>query len=344
MKGHRIRTVVVVLGLACGVLAGCNQTKQQSILRANEGDTLVDSNPGDAIQKYEEAVKLDPTNHAILYKLAKAYRKKEDWEKVQSTLQRAVEKAPQFADYWFELGIAIETQAKKAQADKDKGGKAKWADAIEPFSKCIEKDPNFDHCYFHLGEAYYWTDDEQKAIQKMHEAIEHRPADSDVKPEPKKGDDPEKAKKLKSDREKCVDNAEMECALNRYARLGRLYTLLDYYKEAEQLLTAAREMADPKDKRLYVIFTLLADVYKEQKDIDKMVKTLEEARTLREDDAALLFNLGMAYAQTNPPKKAEALSRLKGFQQRACTKDAAKYKKECEQASTIVQRLSGAGG
>jgi len=109
------------------------------------------------------------------------------------------------------------------------------------------------------------------------------------------------------------------------------------------VLNAAVEMADPKDKRLYNVYTLLAEVYGEQHDTDKMVKALEKAREVREDEPGLLFNLGMAYAQVNPPKKAEALARLKGFTARACTKDAAKYRKECDQANTVVQKLSGPG-
>ncbi len=317
-----LRAWVMGLALAGSFLSsGCNRNRQEAILLANQGDNFVDTNPGDAIQKYEEAVKLDPTNHAILFKLAKAYKKKEDWEKVQQAMQRAVDKQPANADYWFELGMAIEMQAKKAE----KGG-AKWSDAIEPFSKCIEKDGHDDRCYYHLAQAYYWTDDEQKALQKLTEAIDQRPADG-------------------SDRtKKCLDDLNAECAIGRYTVLAHWYMLLDYYKEAETVLNAAKDMGNPADKRLYNVYTLLAGIYSEQHDADKVVKALEDARALREDEPGLLFNLGMAYADVNPPKKAEALQRLKGFTARACTKDAAKYKRECEQAQTVIQRLSGPSG
>jgi len=315
----KVRTMLTGFALLGSVLStGCNRNKQEAIILANKGDISVDSNPGDAIQKYEEAVKLDE-NHQILYKLAKAYRKKEDWEKVQSTLQRATAKAPTFANYWFELGLAVEMQAKKPE----KGG-AKWSDAVEPYTKCVEADPNDERCLAHLAEAYYFSDDEQKALQRLSEAVEKRPADGDMT-------------------KKCVDDPAVECSLNHYTSLAHRYILLDYLKEAEQVLNAAVEMADPKDKRLYNVYTLLAEVYGEQHDTDKMVKALEKAREVREDEPGLLFNLGMAYAQVNPPKKAEALARLKGFTARACTKDAAKYRKECDQANTVVQKLSGPG-
>ena len=315
----KVRSILMGFTLLASVCStGCNRNKQEAIILANKGDVMVDANPGDAIQKYEEAVKLDE-NHAILFKLAKAYRKKEDWEKVQSTLQRAVARSPSFANYWFELGFAIEMQAKKPE----KGG-AKWSDAVDPYTKCVEADSNDDRCHAHLADALYHGDDEQKALQKLSDAIEKRPADGDMT-------------------KKCVEDPAIECAVNHYTSLAHRYILLDYVKEAEQVLNAAVEMADRKDKRLYNVYTLLAEVYGEQRDTDKMVKALEKAREVREDEPGLLFNLGMAYSEVNPPKKAEALARLKGFVARACTKDAAKYRKECDQANTVIQKLSGPG-
>ncbi len=315
----KVRSILMGFTLLASVCStGCNRNKQEAIILANKGDVMVDATPGDAIQKYEEAVKLDE-NHAILFKLAKAYRKKEDWEKVQSTLQRAVARSPSFANYWFELGFAIEMQAKKPE----KGG-AKWSDAVDPYTKCVEADSNDDRCHAHLADALYHGDDEQKALQKLSDAIEKRPADGDMT-------------------KKCVEDPAIECAVNHYTSLAHRYILLDYVKEAEQVLNAAVEMADPKDKRLYNVYTLLAEVYGEQRDTDKMVKALEKAREVREDEPGLLFNLGMAYSEVNPPKKAEALARLKGFVARACTKDAAKYRKECDQANTVIQKLSGPG-
>ncbi len=79
-------------------LAG--RDKIEAINLANEGDQSVKINVEGAIQKYEQAIDLDPTNHRILWKLANAYEKKEDWDKMASTLSRAVQVAPDFANYW----------------------------------------------------------------------------------------------------------------------------------------------------------------------------------------------------------------------------------------------------
>src|SRR5262249_39369598 len=120
-----------------------------------------------AISKYEQAVTLDPTNHRIMFKMAMAYRKKEAWDKVASTLARATQVAPTFANYWFERAYAIEQQASKKTLS--------WEEAKEPLKKCIEADPNFADCYGELGWVYQWTDNEQEALSSYTKAIEHKP-------------------------------------------------------------------------------------------------------------------------------------------------------------------------
>ena len=81
----------VALGVALGLSsAGCSRDHIEAINLANEGDQAVSVNPEGAIQKYEQAIQLDPTSHQIMWKLAKAYEKKEDWDKMASTLSRLV--------------------------------------------------------------------------------------------------------------------------------------------------------------------------------------------------------------------------------------------------------------
>jgi tetratricopeptide (TPR) repeat protein len=300
MKARAHGALAAALVLACA--AGCSRNKQQAVILANQGDQIVDLDPNGAIQKYEQAVQLDPINHRILYKLAKAYKKKEEWDRVASTLGRATEVAPSFANYWFERGWALEQQAKK--------GSISWDECKEPYKKCIEADPHKDECYARLAVAFLWTDKEQEALQNFTKAIEHRPDDIDY-----------------------------------YPPLADLYMRLNYDKEAEQVLNAAKDLAPPGDKRLYNVHTLLSAILRDRGQIDKMVAELEAARALRSDEPGILFNLGMAYAKLEPPKKAEALQLLKNFVARACkTQGAAKYKNECEQAQAAQQKLQGPGG
>ena len=165
----KLRAMTWPLGVALAVLlvAGCSRHKQEAIKLANEGDNAVSVSPGAAISKYEQAVQLDPSNHHILYKLAKAYKKKEEWDKVASTLARASDLAPSYASYYKERGWALEQRARK--------GEVSYEESKEPYKKCIEADTNEEECYAQLANAYLWTDDEQKALANLTKAIEHRP-------------------------------------------------------------------------------------------------------------------------------------------------------------------------
>ena len=111
-----LKVSLVSIGLSVA-LTGCSRDHIEAVNLANEGDQAVKVNVEGAIQKFEQAAQLDPTNHRILWKLASAYEKKEDWEKMASTLQRAVTVAPDFANYWYKRGNALLMQAQNGNPD-----------------------------------------------------------------------------------------------------------------------------------------------------------------------------------------------------------------------------------
>jgi tetratricopeptide (TPR) repeat protein len=303
------------LVLSAGVVAssllgtGCSRNRQEAVLLAQKGDQEVKLNVEGAINNYDQATKLDPTNHRIFFKLAMAYRKKEDWDKVASTLARATQLAPQFANYWLERGYALEQQARKKTVP--------WEETKEPFQKCVEKDPNYAECYEELGNAFLWTDDEQKALENYTKAIEHDPAN-----------------------------------IAYYTMLAGLYIDLGYIKEAEQVLKEAKSFVKPDDKdkdrlkAVYNLHVLLAKVYQERDSIPEAVTELEAAKQIAPaegpESVLILWNLGSTYASMKPPKSAEAIAMLKGFSTRACKgAKATTYKSECEQTSALVNKLGG---
>lgn len=298
------RVVVTALVAVTSLLGtGCSRNRQEAVLLANQGDNEVKMNVDGAINKYDQATRLDPTNHVIFYKLAKAYKKKEDWDKVASTMARATSLAPKYANYWLERGYALEMQAKKKAISYD--------EAKEPYQKCIENDPNYADCYEHLGIAFLWTDDEQKAIENYTKAIEHDPTD-----------------------------------ISYYAALSDLYIRLGYMKEAEQVLKEGKSFAKPGDKAIYALHVLLSQVYQDRGSLPEMVTELEAAKAVAAPDSPesiqILFNLGSTYAQLTPPRSAEAIQMLKGFSSRACkSAKAQSYKTECETAQTLVSKLGG---
>ena len=95
--------------LAAGaVLAlGCSRDHIEAINLANKGDQSLKVNVSGAIRDYEEATRLDPSNHRIFWKLAVAYHKQEEWDKMASTLARASQVAPEFANYLYHRGFAL---------------------------------------------------------------------------------------------------------------------------------------------------------------------------------------------------------------------------------------------
>lgn len=297
---------IAALSATCWLASGCSRHRQEAVILANQGDAIVELDPNGAIAKYEQAVKLDPSNHLVMYKLSKAYKKKEEWDKVASTLARAteLESGKTHATYFFERGYALEQQAEKKTIS--------YKECIEPFTKCIEVDPNKDECYSHLGTAYLWTDDEQKALLNYDKAVQFRP-----------------------------DN------LFYYAQLADLYIRLDLIAEAEQVLKEAKGFTDPNDKELFGIHVLLSEILQERNDLKGMVTELEAAKRIGgKDHPEILFNLGSTYAKIKPPRKAEALQMLKGFTARGCKskKAEALYKNQCVQAAALIQKLQGAGG
>ena len=286
---------------------GCSRNRQEAVIEANKGDQEVKMNVDGAINHYDQATRLDPTNHKIFFKMAMAYRKKEEWDKVASTLARATSLAPNFANYWFERGYALEQQARKKTLS--------WEESKEPFTKCIQTDPNYAECYEELGTVFLWTDDEQKALENYNKAVEHDPSN-----------------------------------IGYYDMLAELYLNLGYPKEAEQVLKEAKAFVKPDDKTqakaVYGLHVLLARVYQERDSMPEMVTELEAAKAVAPvegpESIQILYNLGSTYAKLTPPRSAEAISMLKGFSSRACKgAKASAYKTECETTSSLVSKLGG---
>ncbi len=300
-----IRNAVVVASIGIGLSsAACSRDHIEAVNKANEADRLVKLNPRGAVKKYEEASQLDPGNHRIFWKLAMAYQKMEEWSKLESTLSRAVAVAPDFADYHYYRGYA---QIKMAEAGNDDAYEA----AKEPLKKCIETDPNYAECYYWLGQAYLWTGDDQAALENFSQAIEHDPKVGYFYPAP-----------------------------------AELYVTLKMYDQADQILKVGERTLDKVQKNknaLYSIYTLMFNVAQGQGDLTTGADALEKANQIAGDEhPETAFNLGSTYGVMDPPKKQKALELLKSFDKRACrTARRAKFKSQCETASSLIQRLGG---
>jgi len=292
---------VVALALSA---AGCSRNNIEAVNLANEGDRAKATNLDEAVSKYEQATNLDPTNHRILWKLALAYTKKEQWDKVASTCAKAEKLAPKFANYHFQHGLALARQAVK--------GPTGWGEAKGPLDQAISLDSNIADAHFELAEVMLRLDDESSALQGYTKAITTKPdelsfygplADLYI-------------------RLNYIDNAEQV-----------LKEALSFGKEGDKALFAIHSLlGDIYDRKRDL--TKAADAYLAAK---KACGPCNEP-----GQQIAFFNLGAAYASLNPPKKNEAMANLQSFQKMICKGAAAqRYADQCSQAQQLASKLGG---
>jgi tetratricopeptide (TPR) repeat protein len=277
---------------------------------AIEGDKAKATDVDTAISKYEQATNLDPTNHRILWKLGLAYTKKEEWDKVATTMAKAEKLQPKNALYFYQHGLALARQAVK--------GPTSWADAKAPLEEAIKLDPNvgdgqnYGAAHFELAEVLLHADDEKGALDEYTKAIQSKPD-----------------------------------TLPFYGPLAELYLRLNLVSEAEQVLTSGLSFAKEGDKALFAIHSLLGDIYDRKSDASKAVTEYDLAKKAcglcnEAGQQIAFFNLGAAYASLKPPKKSEAMGQLQSFQKMICKgAAAARYADQCTQAQQLASKLGG---
>jgi Flp pilus assembly protein TadD len=301
----KVASAAVVAVIIC---AGCSRDDIEAVNLANEADKVRDTNPDDAISKYEQASKLDPKNHKILYKLLRAYHKKEDWPKVAATAAQAAKQAPSFANYSFEQGHALAIMAQK--------GPTTWAEAKDPLQQAISKDPNIFDAYEDLADVQIHMDDEQGALQSYTKAIDTKP-----------------------------DEIQFYGPLaDLYLQLGFRDQAEQVLKEG---VSFAKE-GDPRQaKYLFAIHTLLGSILESKGNETSAVSEYEAAKRLcgncnEAGQQIAFFNLGVAYASLAPPRKNDAISELQKFNKIVCKGGAAqRYADQCAQAQQYASKLGG---
>jgi tetratricopeptide (TPR) repeat protein len=308
MELRKAWNIAVLAGLALGVgTGGCSRDHIEAINLANEGDRQIGVNVEGAIQSYERARQLDASNHRIIYKLARAYEKKEDWEKMASVLAQATQQAPEFANYWFKRGYALVRMA-------EAGDKDKYEEAKAPLQECIKRDPNYAECYHWLAVALEWTDDPQAALQNYTAAIEHNPEEPYFYPDP----------------------ASLYVTYRLYGEAEQIL------KEGVRMVPATEDTRD----NLYEMQVLLFEVYQAKNDMAGMVAAAEAAQQLGQDaHPESWFLVGSTYAKMEPPQKEKAVRMLNSFTKRTCrSAKSVQFKEQCETAASLLQQLGGTGG
>ena len=299
-----------LLALALTALAGttgCSRNNIEAVNLSNEGDKAKGSNIDEAISKYEQASQLDPTNHRILWKLAKAYEKKEVWDKCGQTAKKAQTLAPSYANYYFEQGLAS-----SRIAGKEKTG-GNWAEAKGPLEEAVQKDPNIADAHFELAEVLLRLDDEQGALREYSKAIEVQP-----------------------------DNTQYYVPLaDLYLRLN----LIDEAEKVVREGMGFVKESDPKGQfAMHSLMGAVADARNQQETALKEYDLARKACGQCTDpgQAIAFFNLGAAYAQQNPAQTSQAMQNLQNFHKMICKGGAkTRYEDQCAQAQQLAQKVGG---
>jgi tetratricopeptide (TPR) repeat protein len=300
MKGWKLGAVLAMSLVA----ASCSRNNIEAINLANEGDKEKATNLDGAISKYEQATNLDPTNHKILWKLALAYTKKEQWDKVASTCAKAEKIAPKFANYYFQHGLALSRQAAK--------GPTGWADAKSPLEQAISLDPNLADAHFELAEVLLHLDDEAGALNSYTQAISKKPDELTF----------------------YGPLADLYIRLNYIEQAEQVLTQgLSFANQGDKALFAIHSLLGDIHDRKHD----LGKAVSEYEAAKKACGACNEA-----GQQIAFFNLGAAYASLEPPRKSEAMAQLQSFQKMICKgAAAARYADQCTQAQQLATKLGG---
>jgi tetratricopeptide (TPR) repeat protein len=305
-----MRTPSLLAFAFAALAAACSRNNIEAVNLANDGDQAKATNIDEAISKYEQATKLDADNARIWWKLALAYEKKEDWQKMASACTQAEEAAERndkkktHADYYFRQGYALEKLAE--------GAKGSWADAKAPLQTAIQLDPNLSKAYGELAWVDLHTDDEAGAMQNWTKAVQVNPEDTQY-----------------------------------YVQLAQEYDALMAYDQEEAVLKEGISFAKPDEHHLFELHSLLGNVYENRSDIARAVTEFEAAKKACEynkcsDHKEAYFDLGSTYAELKPPRTNEAIQQLQSFWKITCKGAlAAKFTEQCSQTQEIVRRLGG---
>ncbi len=269
---------------------------------AHEGDQRVKVDVEGALEKYSQALQLDPANYVIYWKQSLAYDKMERWDAAAASAQRALLLAPDFANHAHQLGKVLLEQAKTDPAA--------YEQAREPLIHCIQRDPNYADCYYLLGQVEEWSDHPDAAAWQYGAAIRH---------------DSSRAHYYRRLAELYVTfrhAADAEAVLN----LGvQLAPSLENARELGPMFVMQAELRHARRDAAGELSAL--------EHAEKFVET---------DPAMLfaLGSRHATFEPLNAARKQAAVRLLMAFVKRVCRgSGAAQYKEQCETAQSMLQRL-----
>ena len=256
----------------------------------------------DAIQKYQEAIQLDPLNDAFHSALADAYRELDSpsWNEAEISYQKAIDLYPESDIYYLRLGEVYAAQGKYEQA-------------ISSFNTATEQSPENDIYHLRLGEVYAAQGKYDQARDAFSKSIDTQPKNAAAYygrsvAEARIGEDLAQAIRdllqAIALEETYLQKAEDEPVFAPLIDLNDLILAKQKF-EAGQIDERERNLEDAKQKYLEAIeldrlndvyHAALAEVYRKLKVWNEAEITYNEAINLSPENDNYHFNLGEVYA------------------------------------------------
>lgn len=280
---------------------------ERALALLDEGDATLKVNVERAIEKYEQALELQPTNLDGLWKLSRAQEKKEDWAAVAATLGRAVALAPK-VEYLHGRGRALVELGRA-------GDVAAYQLGRDPLERCLNVDPKQADCAYLLGEVELAADQLQLAAERFTLAVRLEPQHARY------------YVVLAGVYQVFRQPQEAEMVLTQGLR---------------QSWVGERSRAD-----VAAMAVAAARLAAARRDTPTARAWLDRAETLMDDASPeLIFELASSYAtaalDVEVPRDTEKAQRLlKQFAKRVCRGAAAtKYRDQCLVGDSLMQRIS----
>lgn len=155
---------VMVVCAALMVLAGCSQDRALAVSAMNKGlEASKTTGMTDAIRHLKEAVSQDKTYADPAYYLGLLYHQKaNEYDKAIEAYRDAVKRAPDNAQFHYQLGSALALAGKHDQA-------------IEEFAIATKAHPNFSKAWFRQGVSLKRLKKNVEAINALTKSIEAEP-------------------------------------------------------------------------------------------------------------------------------------------------------------------------
>jgi tetratricopeptide (TPR) repeat protein len=100
---------------------------------------------GDALNHYQEAVRIDPANDKVAFDLGAELLLHENFDAAEAVFQAALQRFPKTSRIYLGLGTA-------------EFMRGKTADSVASYLKAVDLDPGFEPAYLFLGEAFTFAD------------------------------------------------------------------------------------------------------------------------------------------------------------------------------------------